>query len=247
MTLDELLLICPVVLAELTAELYRRCDESHIADKTSQQTACLLVALRAASLLNGMAATLQRDTLDSYDTLSRAYIEARDLLITFRFDDKGARDRIAYWNAGQADSAWKADHTKCDEHLMRLGAQGLQLAENWSKLTALSHPTKYAADNSAVVVRSWVRNENEMALQHKRADYIGCLSRLIISVTYELRGWISLGCDPSRMPDVETFHQNAELVAAPILNSPPQQSASTWQLSSRKGFKELKSTGKLKL
>jgi hypothetical protein len=221
MTLEELLSAAPVVLGELTAELFRRGHESMLADDRSQETACFLAAIRAISLLNGMAAVLLPDTLDSFETLCRAHVEARDLLMTFRFDDRGAREKIGYWFAGRDDHAWKADHTKCDEFLTRLGAQGLQLATNWSKLTALSHPTKYAVDNSASVIAAWVngRPQNDL-LSHKKADFIACVSRLIMAVIYDLPGWIPLGCNEQRMPNVESFRANAEQVAPPILNEP---------------------------
>jgi hypothetical protein len=145
--------------------------------------------------------------------------------MTFRFDDAGARAKIGYWFAGTKDSAWKADHIKCDEFATRLGAEGLQLAANWSKLSALSHPTKYAANNSAVVIVSQVTGQVRAdVLTHKIADYIVCISRLIIAVTYDLQGWISLGCDEGRMPNVESFRANAEAIAVPILNQPSEHS-----------------------
>jgi hypothetical protein len=54
-----------------------------------------------------MGIMLGPETSDSYEVLCRAHLEARDLLMTFRFDDEGARNKIRYWFAGTADSAWK--------------------------------------------------------------------------------------------------------------------------------------------
>lgn len=221
MTVDELLAEAPVALAELTEELLRRGHESMLADDKSQPTACLLIALRAASLLHGMASVLKPDTLDSFDTLTRAHIETRDLLQTFRFDDQGARDKIGYWFVGAKDNAWKADHSKCDEFLTRLGANGLQSSTNWSKLSVFSHPTKYAAENSAVVIVSRVTGKSQTEVfAYKKADYVVSISRLIFAVTYDLPGWISLSCNENLMPHVEGFRALAEQVALPILNTP---------------------------
>jgi hypothetical protein len=220
-TVDELLAEAPIVLAELTGELFRRCHDSMLADATSQHTACFFVALRAASLLHGMESVLRPDMFDSFETLSRSYVEARDLLMSFRFDDRGARDKIGYWFVGAKDNAWKADHTKSDEFLTKLGADGIQLAQNWSKLSVLSHPTKYAAENSAVVIRSRITDRPEIgSFAHKKADYLVCISRLIMAVIYDLPGWIALGCDGSRMPHVEEFCDQVERIAPPILNAP---------------------------
>jgi hypothetical protein len=105
-TLDELLASAPEALAELTAELFRRADIAMRADKESQLTACLQLGLRAASISHGMARVIDLHTLDSFETLNRAAIEARDLLMHFRFDDKGTREKVGYWFAGAKDSAW---------------------------------------------------------------------------------------------------------------------------------------------
>jgi hypothetical protein len=121
----------------------------------------------------GMARALDLHTLDSYETLNRAAIEARDLLMHFRFNDKGTRDKIGYWFAGARDNAWKADHTKIEEFLTRQGALDIQLGVNWSKVSVLTHPTKYAADNSTVViVHSMTGRLNGLDIKQKRADYV---------------------------------------------------------------------------
>jgi hypothetical protein len=58
------------------------------------------------------------------------------------------------------------------------------------------------------------------AFAHKKADYLASISRLIMAVTYDLPGWISLGCDENRMRHVEDFRAQAEQITAPILNAP---------------------------
>ena len=95
MTLDDILNAAPSVLDELTRELIHRADEAMRADTKSQLTACLQLGLRSASIMHGMARVLDLHTLDSYETLNRAAIEARDLLMHFRLNDKGTREKSA--------------------------------------------------------------------------------------------------------------------------------------------------------
>ena len=221
MTLEELFQIAPGVLEELTRELFRRAHEAMLANEKSQLTACLQLGLRTASIMSGTARVLDLPTLDSFETLNRAAIESRDLLMYFRFDEKVIRDRVGYWFAGGADNAWKADHTKVDEFLTKQGAVGVQLASNWSRLSVLSHPTKYAADNSAViVVHRMTGLLNGLNIRLRRADYVVGISRLIMAATYDLPGWIALGLKETNMPSVEAFTRDAEMIAAPVVDTP---------------------------
>jgi hypothetical protein len=218
MSVDDLLALVPNVLDQLTAELVRWGDASLIANPKSQLSACYLLALRALSLINGMEAGLGPETIDSYEVISRAHLEARDLLMTFRFDNEGARKKIGYWFAGTADNAWKAEHKKVDEFLTRRGALAIELSVSWSRATVLAHPTKYAAQNSAAVIASSFSGVvNQEIMRHKKADFLVMISRFIAAVTYDIQGWISLGCDPGRMPTVEPFHQEVEQVVLPVL------------------------------
>ena len=82
--MNELLIAAPAVLAELTKELVRRGDEEYRKSPESQITACFFLAIRSASLLCGMAKLLIPQARDSLEVLSRGFLEARDLLMTFR-------------------------------------------------------------------------------------------------------------------------------------------------------------------
>jgi hypothetical protein len=220
-SVDDLLGLALTVLQQLTAELVRRSDQCLTANAESQLSACFLLALRALSLIKGMEAVLGPEAFDSYEVIARAHLEARDLLMTFRFDDEAARNKIRYWFAGTADSAWKAEHKKVDEFLIRRGAVAIELSSSWSRATVLAHPTKYAAQNSAVVIASSASGrENSEILSHKKADLLVIISRFIVAVTYDIQGWISLGCDPGRMPTVEPFHQEVERVVLPLFSVP---------------------------
>jgi hypothetical protein len=221
MTFDELLMLAPVVINELATEFVRRGDECLKADKTSQLTACMFLALRSISLLWGMVPLLQPATRDSCDVLVRSLLESTDLLMHFRFDDEGTRKKIGYWFAGGTDNAWKADHNKCEEFMRRLGQGELQLATRWSAMTALSHPTVYAAQNSAKNVAGWVtglakRESFAEAMEPKIADYLTSISKLIVVATFDLPGWVPLGFDLSRIPTTDQFQRECKAAIGSI-------------------------------
>ncbi len=226
MTLDELLVLAPTVIKELTTEFVRRGDQCMGADATSQTTACFLLALRSASLLCGMGLLLKPATRDSWDVLARSLMESTDLLLTFRFDNQDIRNKIHAWSKGSADSAWKARHKICEEFVARLGAGETELAKRWSAFSALSHPTVHAVRHSAALTVSWVtgrsRSEDFTAMMEpKIADYLVSISRLIVVTTFDYPQWVPLGCDMSRMPTIEPFRLDVAEVTAPILARNP--------------------------
>jgi hypothetical protein len=223
MGLNEFLTIAPAVIKELATEFVRRGDECLKADDKSQLTACLLLALRSSSLLCGMGLLLKPATRDSWDVLSRSLLESTDLLMHFRFDDEGARKKIGYWFAGKDDSAWKADLNKCEDFIRRLGEGESQLGRRWSMLTALSHPTVYAAGNSAKIAAGWVTGLSKTesfahTMEPKIADYLTSISKLIVVTTFDLPGWVPLGLDLNRIPIAERFQKDASPIVGPILS-----------------------------
>lgn len=221
MNSDQLLILAPAVLKELASEFVRRGDECLNAGKNSQLTACMLLALRSASLLCGMGLLLKSATRDSCDVLARSLLESTDLLMHFRFDDEGTRTKIGYWFAGKSDSAWKADHHKCEDFMRRLGEGETGLATRWSAMTALSHPTVYAAQNSAKNVAGWVtglaKTESVTdTMEPKIADYLTSISKLIVIATFDLPGWVPLGFDLGRIPTAEQFQKECKTAVGPI-------------------------------
>ncbi|MGD0126528.1 MAG: hypothetical protein ABSF46_14295 [Terriglobia bacterium] len=160
--------------------------------------------------------------VQSWDVLARALQESTDLLMHFRFDDEGTRAKIRYWFAGKADNAWKADHNKCEEILRRLGHGESQLGTRWSMMTALSHPTIFAAENSARNVAGWVtgvvKTENLTdTIVPKIADYLTSISKLIVIATFDLPGWVPLGFDLNRIRTADQFQKECKDPVGPIL------------------------------
>ncbi len=218
----DLLIRVHGVINELATEFVRRGDQCIGKNPTSQESACFLLSLRATSLLLGMGLLLKPSTRDSWDVLSRSFLEARDLLITFRFDDHGIRNSIKVWYEGKTESSWKPRHKKCEEFVKRIGAGDTELAKRWSAFSALTHPTVHAAKNSTALAVSWVtgrlKTESfEETMEPKIADYLVSVSTLIVSTTFDFPQWVTLGCDMARMPLVEPFRLEVAKVTAPIM------------------------------
>jgi hypothetical protein len=213
MTTDELLPKAPAVIKELGAEFVRRGHECMLADPQSQLTACFLLAIRSTSLLYGMARVLKPNTRDSLDVLMRAYTESRDLLMTFRFDNQGIRNKVHGWFL--PNGAWKPEHTRADTFLERLSGSDAELAKRWKIQSALTHPTALAARNSVAVARAWAAPGKGIAqsyadkMQRKVDDYLVSVGTLIVAATVDAPGWIQLDCDDARMPNVEPFRLEA--------------------------------------
>ncbi|MGO9274960.1 MAG: hypothetical protein ACLQOO_32810 [Terriglobia bacterium] len=246
MTFNEALAIAPTVIGELGAEFVRRGDECLKADKTSQPTACMFLALRSVSLLLGMGKLMDTSTFDSWDVLARSFLESTDLLMTFRFDDEGARTKIGYWFARKVDSSWKADHHKCEEFIRRLGQGETEFATRWSVMTTLSHPTLYAAQNSAINVAAWVRKieGSTDAMVNKVADYLTLLAKLIVITTFDLPGWVPLGFDLSRMPNADRFQTEWKTAVGPVhaLNAEITLPEGSYRSASQKSANTVKTT-----
>jgi len=223
MTMDEILISAPGVLKELAIELTRRADEEYRNDEKSQASACFFLALRSISLLCGMAKLLTPQTRDSIKVLIRGFLESRDLLMTFRFNDQSIRNKIDIWFKGELGSTWKAEHKRCEAYFEKLGYGGSEFAKRWSAITTLAHPTRYAAQNSVNCVTLWAANpprkdDYVSMMEAEIADYLTSIATFILLATHDLPGLISLGLDLNRMPNIEQFRANVFAVAVPILN-----------------------------
>jgi hypothetical protein len=222
-TMDNLMVEAPGILVELMTEFVRRGDEEYRKDPSSQTSACLALAIRSTSLLSGMLKLLAPQTRDSYEVLARGFLEARDLLMTFRFDHQGTRDKINYWYLGKVDNSWKAEHKKCEEFFDRMGVKDSELAKRWSMTTTLAHPTQFAADNSISCATLWAsvprRVDNyEVMIEPKVADFLTSMATVIVIATFDFPGMVSLGCDLSRMPNIDRFKEEVFGIAVPTLN-----------------------------
>jgi hypothetical protein len=222
MTLPGLWRLCPIVLTEMQNEFFRKGGEYFDANMTSQPTACFMLALRSLSLLRGMGKLLEGDTFDSYDVLQRAFLEARDLLTTFRFDDDETRNHIQVWFKDKDKDAWKAQYSVCERFLKTVGADNLQLAKKWGIFSALAHPRYRAVHNSVALVGAPMSPQKRQdlvgILEEKIADYITGIVTLFITASFEFPGWVHLGCDVNRMATGENLRQTAPSIVLPLLS-----------------------------
>jgi hypothetical protein len=220
-TLPQLLELAPTILKELATEFVRVGGQHMDADPNSQTTACFLLAIRSTSLLLGMKRLLDPSTRDSWDVLTRSFMESKDLLLTFRFDDQGIRNNIKTWFEGKNDGSWKPHHKRAEAFAKRIGAGDTQLAKRWSAFSTLSHPTIHAAKNSANFVVTWVtgrsNNEDVIIMERKTADYLVSIAILIVATTFDFPEWVPLGCDMNRMPNIESFRLAVFEKTRPIL------------------------------
>jgi hypothetical protein len=216
MTIDDLMGLASDALMELTHECIRHVDDN---GSKSQHNACYFLALRSVSILNATAQLLKPGTFDSWDILTRAFLESRDLLTTFRFDDDRTRKQVSRWFNG-AGNAWKADRKKCEDFL-KGSARGLQLAKHWGAMSSVSHPTYLATSNSMAVLSSFVFNKDRpdlaKALEEKKADFMLSVSTLIATMVYESPKWIPLKLDKTRMPTAERVRTESAPVVTSIL------------------------------
>lgn len=208
-TLEGLLQAVPAILRELATEFVRVGGRAMDVDPNSQTSACFLLAIRSVSLLLGMKRLLDPATRDSWDVVARSFMESRDLLLTFRFNDNGIRNSIKTWCEGKNDGSWRPRHKKSEEFVKRVGAGDTELAKRWSAFSTLSHPTIHATKNSANFVVTWVTGRPDDSavriMERKTADYLTSVSTLVVAATFDFPEWVPLGCDMSRMPNIEPF------------------------------------------
>ncbi len=122
------------------------------------------------------------------------------------------------------DKSWKPNHKKCNEFWEKEGYFGVSLNTNWSKMTAVAHPTKFAAFNSTHCASLWTTaplraEESNEVMNSKVADFLANIAVLAVHATVEHPRLISLGLDPLRMQNVDAFRANVEEVVLPILQS----------------------------
>lgn len=219
MTFEELWAMVPAVLAELTEECVRQGGEHLKPQAVPQNTACSLLAIRATSILRGMGELMKPDTFDSWDVLMRAFMETRDLLTTFRFDNEQTRKHIGRWFKSEQDS-WKPAFKVCERFLKEVGAE-TELGKKWALFSGLAHSMYGASNNSTAIVAArtfgLIQPDLALALRDKRVDYIGNLSTLFIVASYDLPGWIHSQFDVSRTPVTERFRVAAPRVVVPIM------------------------------
>jgi hypothetical protein len=114
---DQRLNLC---LVETEQELIRVGRERHdFLQQQSQEAALILLLLRCCSLFRAMLSSLQRQELDAFDAVRRAYLETWHLAFQFRMPT--LRGQAGRWLARQPNS-WSADIGALEEYARGRGA-----------------------------------------------------------------------------------------------------------------------------
>lgn len=139
----------------------------------SQLSAFFRLGVRAVSLLRGMGCLLELRTLDSFQSVHRAFFETWQLQFEFRLADSS--DKVVGWFHGHNDS-WTPNLKKVAAEIQRLGRGRPLFGREWGELSELTHPTVDATTNSCAVATvrhgfSNVAQEVEAALEVESKNY----------------------------------------------------------------------------
>ena len=136
-------------LDELEREFLRvGAEKCKCLEEPGQLSAFLRLGVRAVSLLRGMLRLLDENTLDSFDSVRRAFLETWQLQFEFRLADSATR--AGKWFEGIA-SSWSADRNKLGDFVQNLGRDRPNYGREYGDLSELAHPTAQATVNSCAV------------------------------------------------------------------------------------------------
>jgi hypothetical protein len=199
------LILC---LFETEQELIRVGRERHeYLQQENQAAALILLLLRCCSLFRGMLSSFEKQELDAFDAVRRAYLETWHLAFQFRMPPVGGQP--GRWLEGQGNS-WSADIGALERYAKGRGVLAPDLGSDYGELSGLAHPTRSAAENSAAVIL-WKRGINEYGETVQAA--IAGLERGMSAMLYRLL-WLALDedatliplqLDASRMPTAVAF------------------------------------------
>ena len=183
-----------ICIFETEQELIRVGRERHeFLQKQSHDAALILLLLRCCSLFRSMLSSLQRQELDAFDAVRRAYLETWHLAFQFRMPNlKGQAGR---WLAGQSNS-WSADIGTLEAYAKGRGLSVPDLGSDYGELSELAHPTRSAAENSAALIL-WRQGINQDGQTVEEA--ISALEKGMAGMIYRVL-WLALDEDPTLVP-----------------------------------------------
>lgn len=169
-------------LSELEVEYLRiGRDNCNSLSDGSQLSAVLMLSVRAVSLLRGMLKILDRDFLDAYDPIRRAFIETTLLAYYFRL--KSAASDVQRW-LQQTPGTWQPDFAALEESNRKLTLGVGSFAKEFNMLAEVAHPTLVAAQNSVAIAttgRGYKQNSEQVdrSLGALHVDFLNLLNRQI--------------------------------------------------------------------
>lgn len=197
-------------LDELEREFLRvGADRCRCLEEPSQLTAFLRLGVRVVSLLRGMLPLLSPDTLDSFDTVRRAFLETWQLQFEFRL--VSSEEKVRRWFEGRSES-WSPDPKKIADFVEGLGRNPPKYGKEYGDLSKLAHPTAEATANSCAIATarvgiSSVPQTVENAVDELTRDFAGLLIREIWLVDAEDPRLIEIHVPNARIPSCEALYR----------------------------------------
>ena len=174
----------------------------------SQLAAVLLLLIRASSLLRASLSLLELGRLDAFDVMRRAHWESWALAYEFRL--KGSQSKATKWHKNK-NKYGGPDLKKIEEYMRLDGIASPRLGKDYGGLSRLTHSTKSAAINSAIVVgakRGGETKASKKIIDSREAfeqEEAGTMYRFLWLTTGEREGLIEIGTDLTRMPTSHKF------------------------------------------
>ncbi len=175
----------------------------------SQLAAVLLLLTRASSLLRASLSLLELGRLDAFDVMRRAHWESWALAYEFRL--KGSQSKTSKWHKNK-NKYGSPDLKKMEEYMRLDGIASPRLGKDYGGLSRLTHSTKSAASNSAIVVAARcgknTERQSKKIIDSKETfehEEVGTMYRFLWLTTEEREGLIEIGTDLTRMPTSHKF------------------------------------------
>jgi len=192
---------------EIANEYLRIGAEScnHLQDG-SQLSAFLLLGARAVSIAMNLQFLVHSHSLDTYDAVRRAFLEAYYLQNEFRLKDSASK--ATRWLQGE-NGTWQPDFNKVEQAMLTPGPK--VFGPEYGNASKASHPTHFACVNSVAVLSNYLgKNEEkeqfQQALQEYSSDISAALFRLTWSTFASGESFLALPIDKSKLAHCVAFH-----------------------------------------
>jgi hypothetical protein len=191
--------------AELLKIMAARCND---ASDHSQLAAVLFLLIRANSLLRSALSILEEGRLDAYDAVRRAYWESWALAFEFRLE--GSQPKVTHWHTDK-NKFGIPDIKKIETYMKLRGIPAPLLGKDYGGLCEVAHPTKSAAENSAVIVvasrggdtvasRSLIEAKGAFEQEQPETMY-----RFLWLIIEERKGLTEINSDLAALPTAHKF------------------------------------------
>ncbi|MGP8227594.1 MAG: hypothetical protein ACLQGT_15750 [Terracidiphilus sp.] len=175
----------------------------------TQLAAVLLLLLRASSLLRASLSLLESDQLDAYDVMRRAHWESWALAYEFRLVESLSKSNNWHQNKNKYGIP---DFKMLEKYMRSYGIASLNMGRDYGGLSKLTHSTKSAASNSAIIVAARcgknLKQQVKKIMDSKEAyekEEVGVMYRFLWLTTEERKDLIEVRTDMAKMPSSHKF------------------------------------------